>query len=266
MHRGGQNGDLSPPAALCTLPARRGQLSPRVLGGHSPSAVRALAVSAGHRRRCRRLWARFERFLAGRRPTVTLMCRFILRMCKVDGYRASTVLTYTDSLSAVWWRRALLPPLRGHPEWTDFVTGLKNLTGKNRTKSAAPASAAHLQEAVGSGSGAPPVLSPLARWVLAFCAHAWSRLGDLADTLASDVYTASGMTVVTAYGAKEARRKRPAPRLVVESSALPSPLPPAADDDLLLSPKVRSEILAFSASLGLTGHSWRRGAIQLSTL
>lgn len=257
MRGGRYEGQVSPPSPLLTLAARRGQLSPRLLARVSPRHIQASAISAGHRRRCRRLWKAFLVYLGSALPTVHLLMEFILHLCRTYHYKASTVLTYVDSLQAKWWRESILPPLKDHPHWVDFVTGLKRLTKRSKTKSAPPAKPEHLRLAT-----LDTLMSPEALWTLSFCAHAWARLGDLADTLVDDVVATGGFTLVHAFGAKEARRRGPAPRLVVDSGLLPSALPPGRPGSLLLSPTVRRQILSFSNQLGLTGHSWRRGGIQ----
>lgn len=205
-----------------------------------------------------------------RSPTPSSLCRWLLLIS--PAYTAGTLLSYVDSVQAEWWRRSLSPDLKPLPLWKDFKMGLRQLIGRRPAKSAQPAAPHHLPDpvtgrvsatAAAPPGGSAPVLSAQALWTLSFLCHAWARVGDLADTQAGDVYvsgTKRTHTVVPAYGAKEARRGRPPPRLVVSSSLLPSPLPPTAG--LLLSPPVRKEILGYSASLGLTGHSWRVGAIR----
>ena len=223
----------------------------------SPRHIQASAISAGHRRRCRRLWKAFLAYLGPAPATVHRLTEFILHLCRTYRYKASTVLTYVDSLQAMWWRESLLPPLKGHAVWVDFVTGLKRLTRRSKPHSAPAAKPEHLDLAAHD-----PIMSPMALWTLSLCANAWARLGDVADTLVEDVVETGGFTLVHAYGAKEARRKGYAPRLVVDSVLLPSPLPPGPPGTLLLSPTVKAQILAFSKQVGLTGHSWRRGGIQ----
>ena len=253
----------SPPRCL---QARRGCLPPRRLPA-SPRLVAAAAVSRSHRIRCRRLWRRYLMYLNGKDPTVRRLCAFILHAFRLMA--ASTVITYAEALRSTWWRRGG-PDLRKDPLWCDFLNGLKRLIGRNKTRNAVPAQSVHLPSrepepdapTTAGGAAVSPPLSPLARWVLLFMAHTWSRVGDLADTVKEDVYVQGQFTVVRAYGAKEARRGRAPPRLAVQSSLLPSPLPPCNPASLLLTPEVANQILRYSRDRGLTGHSWRVGGIR----